>query len=273
MFIQAIILAVVVTLFQYVFQPFSYNFEEHRFSFFTISLLNGLLVSFIFLFLITILKKATPDFFRRQQWTVGKEIGFWVGLLLMIGIGMFFRRELIYNNPNNFSFRYLVTEVVNTFLVGSLIAAIGVMINYIQLLKSTTKKAQTWDELVRDFRKKQSEDPEITVKAESPRDNIRFRLSEFLYAMADGNYVEFYLQNQEGEISRYIKRNTLAGTEEQLSSYPAIQRVHRSYLVNIHKIDSVSGNAQGYKLTLTNKKAQIPVSRSYISSFEAAMKK
>lgn len=186
---------------------------------------------------------------------------------------MFFRRELIYNNPNNLSFKYLITEVVNTFLVGSLMVTFGVMINYIHLLKSTTKKAKTWDELVRDFRKKQSADPEITIKAESPRDNIKFRLSEFIYAMADGNYVEFYLLNQKGNISRHIKRNTLAGTEEQLRNYPAVQRVHRSYLVNIHKIDSVSGNAQGYKLALTNIPAKIPVSRSYISSFEAAMKR
>jgi hypothetical protein len=269
--IQAIILVVVVTLFQYVFQPFSYDFEEHRFSFFTISLLNGFLVSFVFLIFITILKTLTPNFFRRQQWTVGKEIGFWAVLLLAIGIGMFFRRELIYNNPNNLSFRYLITEVVNTFLVGSLIAIVSVMINYIQLLKSTTKKAKTWDKLVQNFRKDQYEDPSITITAKSPKDNINFRLSEIVYATSDGNYVEFYLQDQKGKISRYIKRNTLSGTEEQLSNHPSILRTHRSYLVNIHKIDSVRGNAQGYKLTLTGIETQIPVSRNHIPSFEAAM--
>lgn len=270
--IQVVILVVVVTLFQYVFQPFSYDFEEHRFSFFTISLLNGLLVSFVFLIFITTLKILTPNFFRGQQWTVGKEMGLWAGLLLAIGIGMFFRRELIYNNPHNLSFRYLITEVVNTYLFGSLIITVSVMINYIQLLKSTTEKAKTWNKLVQDFRKGQYEDPEITIAAKSPKESISFRLSEFVYAMSDGNYVEFYLQNQKGKISRYIKRNTLSGTEEQLSNYPTILRIHRSYIVNIYKIDSVSGNAQGYKLTLTDIETQIPVSRNHISSFEAAMK-
>lgn len=273
MCLQAIILAIVVTLFQYIFEPFTYEFGEHRFSFFTISLLNGLLVGLIFLGFITISKILFPNFFQRQQWTVGKEIGFWAGLLLIIGIGMFFRRELIYDNPNNHSFKYLITEVVNTFLVGSLIAVISGMVNYIQLLKSTANKGKTWDKLVRDFQKRQYENPEIIITAQSPQDNIRFRLSDFMYAMSDGNYVKFYLQDQDGNISRHIKRNTLSNTEKQCSNYPTVLRVHRSYIVNIHKIDSVNGNSQGYKLTLADIEAQIPVSRSYIDSFEAAVKR
>jgi DNA-binding LytR/AlgR family response regulator len=40
-----------------------------------------------------------------------------------------------------------------------------------------------------------------------------------------------------------------------------IYRCHKSYLVNLAKVNHVSGNAQGYKLHLKDVEDQIPVSR------------
>ena len=61
---------------------------------------------------------------------------------------------------------------------------------------------------------------------------------------------------------------TLKEFEEQLSSFPYVFKVHRSYLVNLQAIESIMGNAQGYALRLKNySEGTIPVSRSTIQEF------
>jgi len=138
---MAAILTVAVFLFNYIIEPFSYNFDENRFSFVVISLLNGLLAGGVFLVFILLLKITIPHSFREQIWTVGKELGLWLSLLFLIGIANFFLRELIYDNPNNFSVDYFITEVVNTYIVGFLFAVVAVMANYIHLLRSSRIKS------------------------------------------------------------------------------------------------------------------------------------
>jgi DNA-binding LytR/AlgR family response regulator len=50
--------------------------------------------------------------------------------------------------------------------------------------------------------------------------------------------------------------------EEQLAAHPAFFRCHRMYLVNLQRVISVSGNAQGLKLQLDGLEEAIPVSRN-----------
>jgi len=68
---------------------------------------------------------------------------------------------------------------------------------------------------------------------------------------------------------KLLKRMTLKEFEEQFKFfYPYVFKVHRSYLVNLQTIESISGNAQGYVLRLKNfSEATIPVSRSKIQEF------
>lgn len=267
----AAILTIAVFLFNYVIEPFSYNFEEHRFSFLIISLFNGLLVGVVLMAFLLLLKITIPNSFREEAWTVGKEISLWVTILLLIGIANFFLRELIYDNPNNFSFRYLVTEVVNTFIIGSFFAVIAVMANYIYLLRSNVKNSLKWDELIETPSHANKSKSRITITAQNEKDKLVFRNADFLFAKSDGNYVEFFIKKENGGISREITRNTLTNVEEQFLNYKYILKVHRSYIVNLQHVQSVSGNAQGYKLTLSNTNIPVPVSRTYIPVLDAAL--
>ncbi len=269
----AVVLTVAVFLFNYIIEPFSYNFEEHRFSFLIISLFNGLLVGVVLMAFLLLLKITIPKSFREEAWTVGKEISLWVTILLLIGIANFFLRELIYDNPNNFSFRYLVTEVVNTFIVGSFFAVIAVMANYIYLLRSNAKNSLKWNELIKTPPDANKSKSRITITAQNEQDKLVFCHSDFLFAKSDGNYVEFYIKKENGDISWEITRNTLKNVEEQFLNYKYIFKVHRSYIVNLQHVQSVSGNAQGYKLTLSNTNIPVPVSRTYIPVLDAVLQK
>ncbi|WP_366512832.1 LytTR family transcriptional regulator DNA-binding domain-containing protein [Kordia sp.] len=55
--------------------------------------------------------------------------------------------------------------------------------------------------------------------------------------------------------------------EIRLQEFSNIYKTHRSYLVNLDKIISCSGNAQGYQLSLENYTNTVPVSRSKLKAF------
>ena len=267
----AVILTVAVFLFNYIIEPFSYNFDEHRFSFFVISLLNGLLVGIVITAFLFLSRITVSTYFREEGWTIGKEITLWATLLLLIGIANFFLRELIYDNPNNSSLRYLVTEIVNTFIIGSFFALIAVMANYIYLLRTSTQNSLKWNELIKTPSNAKRGKSQITIKAPSEQDTLVFRSSDFFFAKSDGNYVEFMIVNENGDISRKIIRNTLSNVEEQFLNYKHILKVHRSFIVNLQHVKSVKGNAQGYKLTLDSTDFRVPVSRTYVPVLDKAM--
>jgi len=71
-------------------------------------------------------------------------------------------------------------------------------------------------------------------------------------------------------LSKQTFRSTLSKLADELLVYNIV-RCHRSYLVNINAIKSVSGNAQGLKLQLKNTEQIIPVSRKYISKIKTIL--
>lgn len=96
-----------------------------------------------------------------------------------------------------------------------------------------------------------------TVELKSP--------AELLFVESDGNYaLVHYLY--EGKEAHKALRCTLKQMEEQLQGVQGIMRCHRAYIVNIAHVEHVSGNGQGYRLTLKATKEQVPVSRQYAAA-------
>jgi hypothetical protein len=98
-------------------------------------------------------------------------------------------------------------------------------------------------------------------------EDLRFghiNLEQLLYAEANRNYVR--LRGQDGEEKEI--RITLKELEDKLSDYPFIIRCHRSFLVNMDKVNSAEGNAKGYLLHFDTKSETPPVqvSRSYVKA-------
>ena len=80
------------------------------------------------------------------------------------------------------------------------------------------------------------------------------------------NYVQIYHMDG-AQLEKTMIRSTISNMELTLLG-TAIQRSHRSFLVNTHKIIKVSGNAQGLKLELEPSPGfWVPVSRKYIPDF------
>lgn len=57
-------------------------------------------------------------------------------------------------------------------------------------------------------------------------------------------------------------RSSLSRLENQLEGQNIV-RCHRSFIVNLDKVEKVTGNAQGYKLHLETPELVVPVARKY----------
>jgi tetratricopeptide (TPR) repeat protein len=102
----------------------------------------------------------------------------------------------------------------------------------------------------------------ITLKSEKTTSDLSFNISDLMLAEAQGNYCRFYIR-QGSFIVRKLFLITMKSTDEQLAQFKSIIRCHKSYMVNIHQVESVSGKSKGYFLHLEGDVDPIPISRSF----------
>ena len=250
--------------FEYIFQPFHVNPNEHRMPHFWITVVHTLVALSILIAASLILKWARV---RSESWTVGKDILLLGSILLAIGIGQFLIRDVIYNNPNNWSLGYLLEEIRNTLLIGMLFVMILVPLNQNRLYRRNSERASV---LSRNPVKSMPS-PTIPIQTQLKQDNFELDPSTLIFAKSDRNYVEIHtLEN--GAIQKSLKRISLQSLEGQLQSISHIVKTHRYYLVNLQFLESVSGNAQGYHLKMKYLDAPILVSRTLIPQFEKRLR-
>lgn len=107
----------------------------------------------------------------------------------------------------------------------------------------------------------------VTFSGQGMNDQISLTLSNFLYGMAQDNYVQLYYK-KDSEIKRFLIRSSLTKLLSTIKN-PSIIRCHRSYIVNLQKVETVRGGLNDLHITITNSKLEIPVSKTYR---EAALK-
>ncbi len=252
--------------FNYSFEPFHVNRSEHKMDYFWISVIHSLsplLVALLLSGILGLRKKLSDD------WNLKKELLFFFWLLLLTGITQFLIRDLIYDNSNNWSWNYLKEEVSNTLLVGILFAAILIPLNLNRLLLKNQKKAR---EISKSLHESPTDEPKnLTIETRVKSDCFNLDPNQFLYAKADGNYLEIYTL-KDHKTHKQVKRITLKELANQLNDFSWIVKTHRSYMVNLKYLEEVNGNAQGYRLTLKHIPESIPVSRYSITAFETSLK-
>jgi hypothetical protein len=248
----------------YFIQPFESNPAELKMSFLGVSFIHSLAPVLLLIPLSLLLPK-----FRTENWSVKNELVFIVFILLLIGITQFLIRDIVYNNPGNWSWHYLYEEIVNTLMGGSLIAFIVLSTNLnLQFLKNQEKASA--------FNLKLKEKPastqhsEIRITTELKSETFTLTIQDFIFAKAEGNYVEIWTLNNL-PAKPVLKRMKLKDLENILQHFPNIIRTHRSYILNTDFIEIVNGNAQGYKINLKDCKELVPVSRNYLSTFNDNM--
>src|SRR5690606_33743352 len=111
--------------FNYLFEPFEVYVPEHKMDFFWICFTHAVVPVLVLLQISILIKQGKIG----DQWTVKKEFTFILSFIVVVGIAQFLIRDIIYDNPNNWSFRYLYEEIRNTFLEGTLFFFILISLN------------------------------------------------------------------------------------------------------------------------------------------------
>lgn len=262
-----ITVAILSFFFSYFFEPFEVNSTEHKISYIWICLLHAFVPSIIGFAYFTVLDKSQTN---TPKWTLGKEALHLCVLLLLIGLVSFLMRDIIYENSNNWSLRYFWEEIRNTFMVGVLLLAILLPLNLERLFKKYNTAANQIN-IVQPNRTS-SKTEVVIIKTPIVSETFELDLPGFLFAKADGNYLEIYRQENDN-IAKTVIRLSLKELKKQLLSFSYIFESHRSYLINTNRISKVSGNAQGYVILFERCTIEAPVSRSKVAEFNALFSK
>ncbi|HRH36656.1 MAG TPA: LytTR family DNA-binding domain-containing protein [Catalimonadaceae bacterium] len=246
-----------VALFLVVFQPFgAYEWKNPDKNFLLAGF--GIVTAICLATSSFIFPRIYPGYFKEATWTIGKEILNTIFTILLISVGNYVYSISTLNSGYNFSWSQFSFMIWATFLVGLFPSVFITYFNYHRSVKKYSNPPEP-------FRNSETGGEKIPVQlikisGEGQKDELEFFVSDFLMAEASGNYVEVFLKNGIS-VEKKLIRATLSRLQNEIPN--PVARCHRSFLVNLNRVEKVSGNAQGYKLHLNFGGLSVPVGRNY----------
>ncbi len=109
-------------------------------------------------------------------------------------------------------------------------------------------------------------------KDENGKIMLAIKPTQLLLLKSENNYTAvFFLQNE--QVDKKLIRTNLKKLESELSEFPYLLRIHRSYMVNLEKIASVQRKKGSFQIQLTQlPEMPLKVSETYKAIFEAQIK-
>lgn len=224
----------------------------------------ALLVGITVFLSVSAVKRCFPQTIEKN-WTVKHEMLLILFVLAMISLVVY---ALFLNlNPQANRFELFSLVVLRTLAISFF--PVLVLVLYEQNHHQKIKRRQA-ERLNQELLKRQNSWPQekpnatlpakITLVAENQKVALRIDPMDVYFVKSEGNYVEvFYRQNQ--EVHKELIRNSLKAIEAQLSSADFF-RCHNRFLINLHHIQKVEGNARNFELVIARIEERIPVSRS-----------
>ena len=269
---QAAVIGLFVGLFLLVFQPFGLSLWQTPDKLLKI-LGFGLVTFVITAFNFTVWPKLFPRQFADERWTVGRQIMLITGNILLIAIGNRLYLEWLLNQEGYSNYGSWPGMVLVTFLIGLFPTTGAVMLNYIHKLRKYSQSAASFsthpltpaaplssNETASIPLTEQVESP-LVLLADNEKDAVTLAATQLLCIESSDNYCTVVYQ-KDNQLMKPLVRSSLSRLEGQINR-ARIVRCHRSYVVNLDRVERVTGNAQGYRLHLANGMLQVPVARQY----------
>ena len=221
-----------------------------------------------------------PLYFNEAKWTIKRNLIWVICINIIFAIIMFLALNIFlifrYNASHDFSIKNLFWWVYLQLIFGVPLGIIINLINQYYLLRKHLKIADNINNTIQKELKLGLEDAkqenllindQNLIELETDKfSNVKLNSDNIVYVEALGNYlIIFYRDN---EIKKITVRETLSNIEQKLGNAKQIYKPHRSYLINLHDIENVTGDSQGLKIHLKNTNKLIPVSRNKIKEFK-----
>lgn len=269
-----------VGVFLLVFQPF--NLDDWQTNDKALKILGFGLVSFgLTLVNFTVWPRLFPRFFAEMNWTVGRAISFVNTHILITAVGNYLYLALLVGF--NVGGQGLIGMIVATFLVGLFPTAGAIVTNYVVRLRQYSQQASQLRQAAISADSPSVSAPNlsavspasspalITLIADNEKDTLMVAPAELLCIESSDNYCTVFFLKAD-KPTKILLRSSLSRMETQVAGAGRLVRCHRSYIVNLDQVARVTGNAQGYKLHLTDAQTIVPVARKYNETIVAALK-
>lgn len=255
-------LSVAISLFMFAFLSIV-HWNEMPGKLVKISLISGVIFTVLFSNIV-LLPRLLPGIFDARTWNLWKYIVFNLWQFLFIGI---IGTAVLYviNFYHDLSFTELAFQFFPRVLLYGLLPVtfVGLILSNV-LLQENLRTAIRANQELEKIRSMKAESVPVQHTAltiySDTSETLSLKVADLLFVEADDNYSTFYWMNGHG-LEKHMLRINLKNVESQLNNSFTL-RCHRSFIVNINKIGHVSGNTNGYKLSIRDTDLSVPLSRS-----------
>jgi len=129
--------------------------------------------------------------------------------------------------------------------------------------KNNTMRVMNYSSVVTDMPLTPQDEKRITLYDNAGVIKLSLTQDKLYYVESDDNYVKVWYTDASGAMKQYMLRCRLKTIEESFVDSDLV-RCHRKFLVNIHKVEVLLSEKEGYYLILDSPQAdRIPVSKTY----------
>jgi multidrug transporter EmrE-like cation transporter len=278
----SIVSGLIVFLIFYITQPFNINKLPAHLQL-TYSVVYAVVTGVSLLLLTVIVPLLFPKTFNEEQWVVGKEILFI--LITIVVIAGFNLMAYQFLESDTVSLARFFKFLLATFLIGLLPISMSVLLKQKVLLdkykkaatainnqllenrqnlpKVTLENANVGDTASAPVATKET----IVLKGEGQGEKLElFEYDLWFLATAD-NYIRIIYRDDQ-RFKTNLFRGTLTSMERQLAGFITLMRCHRSYIINMSKVEKSIPTAQGLKLKLAQQEELLPVGKTYLDKIK-----
>ncbi|MEE4197587.1 MAG: LytTR family DNA-binding domain-containing protein [Bacteroidales bacterium] len=239
--------------FLYLFQPLEVSLMDAREKLYVV--LGLAAITFLSLSLnLLILPSLFPGIFIKRVWNIKKEILWNLWILTTISVGYY----LYYKLLDIFAIDF---RMVLGLIVIAIIPITGlIVVNRNRMLRSNLRLAERINKKLQE--NKSMDHKLVHFQSEYAKDNLSVKVNLIVLIRAANNYIEVFWKEGKNIRSQMI-RTSLKKAEELFRDDHFIFKCHRSFLVNMHHIDKIEGNIQGYKIYFDMIDFPVPVSKKF----------
>ena len=167
-----------------------------------------------------------------------------------------------------FYLRYVGQVPLNIFLVfkvviiASLPAIVNMVLYELKDLRLHLALSSTYSPDL-DLSGKKEESNMVEFQSNSKAERLLIDIKSLIFIRSAENYVEIHYIDKD-DVKKKLLRTTLSNIEVQLKKYPAIERCHRTCIVNLEQAEKLQRSATGIRLVLKDYNEDITVSRQYL---------
>ncbi|WP_299136468.1 LytTR family DNA-binding domain-containing protein [uncultured Tenacibaculum sp.] len=256
---KAIFFGLFIGLFLIFFEPFDINLSTNENKNYQL-LFFGCITTLVLLVFLYVFPLLFPKIFSDIHWKVKHQIILYlIALFVIATLNGFYTNYINHLSFNWSNYWWIINK---TFVLGGIPIAFLTLLDYRQKVNLNIAVANNLSNAQKERVTKPSYET-YNILTDLKSKTFCLKENDFNYAMAVGNYIDVFV-SIDNTLKRVTYRVSLSSFETQLKEAQKLVRCHRSYFVNLKKVESISGNAQGLKLKLENQSEIVPVSRKYI---------